>query len=336
MAKLHKLSKMAAKFLRDIRKREAPFLLSDDLFSQKLGHYYFLFEDDPRKLNRLISSFDARGIPMNDAYVDVENPRRHYYPISIGQYALARFNRWISEGEGEVRDHFLRIADWFMESVSEDDTLGSYWLTDIPKPEYRVFRPWKSAFAQSRALSVLLRAWQMTGREEYLRTAGRALLPFEVDISEGGVAAFADSNAPIYEEYTAEAPTAVLDGHNFSLLGVFDFIRAVPESLDKSSHDRAVKIFEKGIEGLIQRLPDYDMGYWLRFNLCSMPHYPQPDPCSIGYYRLVLLQLELLHTLSGRDELIGYQHKFSGYDRPGNIMRMYMDKYRALKKMNRL
>ncbi|MCK5076947.1 MAG: hypothetical protein KAR38_11260, partial [Calditrichia bacterium] len=33
---------------------------------------------------------------------------------------------------------------------------------------------------------------------------------------------------PFYEEYTAEYPTLVLNGHIFALFGICDFVRAFP------------------------------------------------------------------------------------------------------------
>jgi len=333
--RLQKIGFMLNKFRRDIVKKSPPFTMSTDLFSHKLGEFYFLFEDDPKRLNRLISGFDEKGIPVNRAYIDVESPRFHYYPISIGQYALARFNRFIHSGDPAVSEHFLRIADWFIEQAERDET-GVFWLTDIPKPEYRVTKPWKSAFTQSRALSVLLRAWQLTSHEKYLALIPGILDLFFVDIRDGGVVADLYEGLPFYEEYVAAKPTRVLDGHNFSLLGLFDAYRALPEDLFHADKIRAKDAFDAGIQTLIKRLPDYDMGYWIRFNLCDLDHYPRTDPCSVGYYRLILSQLQLLENLSGRRELKTYREQFLHYDRMDYIIRMYGDKVKALKKLGRI
>ncbi|MBU1679649.1 MAG: D-glucuronyl C5-epimerase family protein, partial [Bacteroidetes bacterium] len=269
------------------------------------------------------------GVPLNTSYVDVAEPRLHYYPISIGQYSLAVYNSYVETGSEEKKEHFMRIADWFVINAVQGSNLGAYWLTEIPKPEYKVFSPWKSAFTQSRAISVLLRAWQITNEEKYLSIAASALNPFKFDISQGGVSVIRNSTK-FYEEYVAAEPTLVLDGHIFSMLGLYDFIRAVPEN------QLAKDLFNDGINALIKFLPEFDMGYWLRFNLCQMEHYPQIDPCTIGYLRLVLIQLKLLYEITKNDEFIKYYNKFKRYDKPGNILRMYLVKYKALKKLNRL
>ena len=79
--------------------------------SETLGYYYIKFDEDIAKLNRLIHSFDKNGVPLNTTYIDVEDTKLHYYPISIGQYGLAIFHSWLKTHSEEKRGHFLRIAD---------------------------------------------------------------------------------------------------------------------------------------------------------------------------------------------------------------------------------
>lgn len=323
---------MAKKFLADFNINKQPYEISTDVVSSELGEYYFLFEDDPSKLNKLITGFDDNGIPINKAYVDVENPKTHYYPISIGQYGLALFNKFIRRKDKAALEHFLRIADWFFNNKIEDEKLGTYWLTDIPKPEYRIQKGWKSAFTQSRAISILLRAWQITSDDKYFYAAENSLKIFSIDIKEGGVAVKLNFGN-IYEEYAADEPTMVLDGHVFSLFGLYDFIRATKE---KNSNAFAIKLFDEGIAGLLNLLPKYDLGYWVRFNLCQMKHYPPIDPCTIGYLKLVAQQFIVLYRLTDNVTFLNYSKKFYGYLKYGNILRMLIIKYKALKKLNRL
>ncbi len=325
---------MLNKLYHDITSTGERYRISKDLYSEKLGEYYFLFEEDTQKLNRLITGFDDEGIPVNSPYIDVENPKTHYYPISIGQYGLAVFNSFILTRSDEKKNHFIRIANWFYSNSLTDDKLGTYWLTNIPKPEYKVEQPWKSAFTQSRAISILLRAWQITNDEKYLAPAMSALLPFTFSIKDGGVSAFS-KHGKFYEEYVAAEPTMVLDGHMFSMLGLFDCYRAL-KNHDPSTSSLAKDLFDEGLTSLIQWLPEYDMGYWLRFNMCNMEHYPETDPCTIGYLKLIIQQLELLFRMTGNQDMDNYMKKFSGYDKLFNKLRMYPVKYNALKKLNRV
>ena len=195
--------------------------------------------------------------------------------------------------------------------------------------------PWKSAFSQSRGLSVLLRAWQITGDNAYLKICRKALLPFDMDTEEGGVRVDHNIGKTFYEEYVAAKPTRILDGHMFSLFGLFDFIRSQRETIHESN-DLARRLFKEGINGLVQWLPEYDMGFWVHYNKCDLPDYPQNDPCTLGYLRLVSCQLKILAALSNNVILEEYSHKFRSYLKPENILKSYQLKLKTLKTLNRL
>jgi len=330
---------MLNKMWSDFRRPRKLYPIPENLTSQELNYYYFKFSE--KELidgthQALLKTFDDNGIPLNSAYIDVNEPKLHYYPISIGQYGLAVFHSYLETKSQEKKTHFLKIANWFYDNVTLDEKFGAYWLTDIPKPEYKVKNTWKSAFSQSRALSILLRAWQITNDNKYLDLCKNALIPFSYDISDGGVSANLKIGLPFYEEYVASEPTMVLDGHIFSLFGLYDFVRAVPADMDFNNYHLAKSLFDKGIKSLIHFFPEYDLGFWLRFNLCKMPHYPKIDPCTIGYIRLVNLQLKLLSKLTGNESILEFHRKITRYDKIINIFKSYVIKYKALKTLNRL
>lgn len=311
--------------------------ICDDNKSEKLGYYYIRFSSKRKKLNRMISGFDDNGIPLNSSYIDVEERKEYYYPISIGQYGLAVFNDYITKKTKEDLDLFFRIADWFVSNYSLENG-DVFYLSDMPRAEYGLYRKWKSAFAQSRAISILLRAWQLSGDKKYLELATQALTPFAKDISEGGLSvdrAKGEGNC-FYEEYVADLPTRILDGHIFSMLGLYDYIRAVTLEDYKEHRLFAEKLFQDGYEGLLKILPEYDMGFWLYFGKCDIPNYPNYDPCTIGYMRLIKTQLTILYGINANKNLLKYIHKIKSYIKPWNFIRMLVYKYKALKHLNRL
>ena len=310
--------------------------MADDVSSEKLGIYYIDFEEDFNKLNGLLTSFDPKGIPLIRAYIDVDSDQLHYYPITIGQFALAVFNTYHKTKNQDKRKHFLQIADWFLENKTEDLTLGTYWLTHVPKPEYEVHAPWKSAFAQSRAISVLLRAWQLTSDSKYFDAAASSLQIFTKDISDGGVAIRRPGSHITYEEYVALQPTRVLDGAIFSLFGLFDFVRATKDTGFSSEYSKANILLTEGLEGLRNILPDYDIGYWLQYSLCEVPSYPAFDPCTISYLNLVISQLKILNRVTNDTFWLERAHHFEKYLGMTNILRAYWLKFRALRKLKRL
>ncbi len=327
---------MLGKLKTDLMTKGRFFAIPDQINGKELRHYYLHFVNQRSTLNRLIRGFDEQGIPVNNAYIDVPDGKPHYYPISIGQVAIALYHDYLDSGSTESLQHFLRIANWFVENRTEDPRLGTYWLTEVPKPEYRVYQPWKSAFSQSRAMSVLLRAWQVTNLPIYLSCAKGALRVFEYDITEGGVSVRRPGEGVYYEEYVAEYPTRVLDGHMYALFGLYDVMRAVTPDVDSDIQQLAQRLWQEGLEGLRLSLPVLDMGYWVRFNNCTVPGYPADDPCTVMYLQLVCTQLRVIHRLTADDAWQQYADKWQRYITWPNIARMYAHKLRALKKLNRL
>lgn len=326
--KINKAVFMARKLIKDIKRDKDIYKLTDDLHNERLGEYYFLMDEQELLAGHSQNYFfDEQGIPVIPSYIDVDDDRLIYYPISIGQYGLAIFHAWLKSRSDNDKTRFLKIVDWFYDNRVQDEK-GVYWLSDVPKPEYRITDPWPSAFSQSRGLSILLRGWQITGEAKYRETAEKALIIFDIDAKDGGVTSSTDFG-PFYEEYPTVFPTMVLDGFFFSLCGLYDAARALKS-------DKAKLLFKVGIETIKKWLPRYDLGYWMRYNYCREDFYPDPDPATIGYLRLVITQLKLFSTLTGDPELLTWAEHFSQYDRLPNILKMYTVKYKALKKMNRL
>lgn len=325
---------MLNKLLVDLQSPKKHYNISDDMHSQQLGYYYFVFREElvaSGKNQRLIKQFDENGIPINKTYIDVANKDYVYFPISIGQMGLAVFHTYMNTKNESDKNRFLKFADWFADSKNYNysDDLGIRWLTDVSLPQYKNPGPWQSAFSQSRGISILLRAFQLTGNDKYAQIAEQALTSFEIHVDKGGVTALTEFG-PFYEEYTASVPTLVLNGMIFALCGIYDFVRVFPQN------KTAKKIFDNGIKTLENILPQYDMKFWSRYNLCKADWYPSVDPATIGYQRLHVNQLEMLYKLTEKSIFKKYFEIFSKQDNLLNALKMYKVKLAALKKIGRL
>jgi len=325
-----KASFMLRKLWKDITRGRRTYALADDITSPQLGEYHFVMTE-PMLLSGHSQQFhfDADGIPLIPTYIDVEDQRLISYPISIGQYGLAIWHTYLDTGAPEDRRRFLAIADWFYDHRVEDDVLGAYWLTDVDKPAYGIQRPWKSAFAQARAINLLLRAWQLTGEREYERVAALALVPFRVPVCKGGVTTQL-TEGPFFEEYPADVPVLVLNGMVFALCGIHDFLRTHPR------HALARRLFAEGASTLARVLPRYDLGFWSRYSLCEADFHPAVDPATIGYHALHVVQLRLMHRLTGRRVFRQVADQWEGYLTVPNALRAYWFKRKALVCMGRL
>ncbi len=308
--------------------------ITEDLHSQQLGEYYFLFEESSvstGKKQRLIKQFDENGIPINKTYVDVADKEYVYFPISIGQMGLAVFHTYLKSNNEKDKNRFLKFVDWFADENNFDfnSELGARWLTDVSLPQYKNPGPWQSAFSQSRAISILLRGYQLTHNIKYAELAEEGLKSFLAAYNKGGVTVFTEEG-PFYEEYTSTVPTLVLNGMIFSLCGVYDFVRVFPDN------NTARNIFNDGINTLEKILPKFDMGFWSKYNLCNAAWYPEVDPATIGYQRLHINQLKMVYALTKKQVFKEYQNIFSEQDTLTNALRMYKVKFSALKKIGRL
>ena len=306
--------------------------ISEEMWSKELGEYYFVFSEEAmvnQKGGQKSIIYDSNGIPMNPTYIDVKDKDFVYYPITIGQVGLAVFHSYLESKSESDKERFLKFPEWFKDNVTDDVKLGAYWLTDVALPQYRNEGPWQSAFVQSRAISNLLRGYQLTGKDEYAALAERALIPFNFSVEEGGVTSFTEFG-PYYEEYTASVPTCVLNGKIFTICGIIDFLRVFPEN------KVAQKLYEDGIGTIKKSLPQFDLGYWSKYNLVDADWYPKNDPSTITYQHLHVTQLKMLYKLTNEDIFNLFAEKFEKQINILNIARMYWNKYRSLKKLGRL
>jgi len=306
--------------------------ITKDLWSQKLGEYYFVFTEEAmenQKGGQKSIVYDDNGIPMNPTYVDVKDKDFVYFPITIGQVGLAIFHTYLKTNSEKDKERFLKFPNWFFNNAVDDDKLGVRWLTDVALPQYRNPGPWQSAFVQGRGISNLLRGYQLTGKEEWKEMAEKALISFTIPVNKGGVTSFT-KHGQFYEEYTAEVPTCVLNGMIFAMCGVTDFVRVFPE------HKLARKLYNEGIETLKNSLPDFDLGYWSKYNLVDIDWYPKNDPSTITYQHLHITQLQMLYNLTEEKIFKEYADKFTKQINLFNIFKMYISKYKSLKKLGRL
>ena len=244
---------------------------------------------------------------------------------------MAVFHTYLDTKKESDKKRFLKFAGWFADKNNQDESeeLGIRWLTDVSLPQYKNKGPWQSAFSQSRGISILLRAYQITKDEKFIKIAEKALKPFTISCEKGGVCTFSQWG-PFYEEYTSTVPVLVLNGMIFALCGVYDYVRAVPDN------EEAKSIFEQGIKTLENILAEYDLEFWSKYNLCSANWYPLIDPATIGYQRLHINQLNMLYQITNIKLFKDYADKFNKQDKFINHVKMYIIKFKALKKIGRL
>jgi hypothetical protein len=161
------------------------------------------------------------------------------HPDGVAQWGLREY------AYGHRRP-LMTAARWFADHQRPDG--GFAYLFDVDADGVPMLAPWISALAQGQAISVLVRAYQLSGGRGYLRAARRALNPFLHPVPAGLTSWWGAHRW--YEEYPAAHPEHVLDGFMFSLVGLHDL---APRSLT------AWRLWRAGVRGLIAHVQSFDV-----------------------------------------------------------------------------
>jgi len=224
----------------------------------QLGNYYIDFSD---LASNWPGSFDQNSIPLTEYGGKIGTK---YQPVGIAHYALGNYDLYLKTRNDKYKEVFLRQADWFCNNLiakrlSRSFTFG-IWEYKFDFEPYWLKAPWPSAMSQGEGISVLLRAYQLTNDQEYLKFANLALKSFEVPLNEGGVKYEDKEGFVWYEEYPATSPPHVLNGFIFALLGLYDFYKITRDK-------KALELFNRGIETIKANLHLYDIGFWSTYDL---------------------------------------------------------------------
>ncbi|XP_037090364.1 D-glucuronyl C5-epimerase B-like [Pollicipes pollicipes] len=151
--------------------------------------------------------------------------------------------------------------------------------------------------AQGQAMSLLTRAYRVTGDRRYLDAARRAAGPFSVDSRDGGVRTLFQDKYVWYEEYPTVPSSLVLNGFIYSLMGLYDLWRTEGEG------GEAGRLYAAGLTSLRALLPLFDTGSGTLYDLRHVTGGGPPNLARWDYHvthvnqLLVLATMEREHTL---------------------------------------
>jgi heparosan-N-sulfate-glucuronate 5-epimerase len=256
----------------------------------ELGEYYMPFSskaDYP-------GHHDSSGIPMLNYHGQIG---LQYNPIAIAQWGLGNYNL-------HRQQKFLAASDWLCTNL-EQNAHGLWVWNHHFDWEYRTTlkSPWYSGLAQGQGISLLVRAHAETGSAKYLDAAKRAFQSFLVSTEQGGVS-FTDKSGDLwFEEYIVTPPTHILNGFIWAMWGIRDYSLATGEA---SAHD----LFTRAVTTLKTNLHRYDLGFW---SLYEESGTRLPMLASAFYHRLHIVQLRVMHRLTGEKVFADYADRWEGY-----------------------
>ena len=247
--------------------------------------------------------FDGSGIPLLDYRGRIG---RQYNPIAIAQYGLARFNRWCESRADHDRTAWLAASRWLADGLQPNAHGVPVWVHHFDWPYRQLLRaPWYSGLAQGNGLSLLVRAARETGDDIFSDAAHRAFQSLERPVSQGGVLAI-DAQGDVWiEEYIVDPPSHILNGFIWALWGVRDYARW-------SGKGSAASLWDSCVDTLATRIREFDIGWW---SLYEARHSGNRMLASLYYHRLHVVQLRVLHDLTGIDAFADCAERFEAYAR---------------------
>ncbi len=225
-----------------------------------------------------------------------------YHPTTSAQHALAHWNQFLSSNDESHRDIFLKEAQWLVEHEVRIGNDAGGWPISSPHPDVRGDDRWLSALAQGNAVSVLVRAYQLTQDEIFLGVARRAVRTFEQDILDGGVTAPIGEDGVFFEEVAVYPATHILTGFIFALLGLYDYAALTGDAQIKA-------LIQRSLSTMHVLLDEFDVGFWTRSDLL---HRQLSSP---AHLILQIMLLESLAAYSGCEHCSTLASRWQTYQR---------------------
>ncbi len=263
----------------------------------RLGEYYMPFA---RKAD-YAGAHDGHGIPLLNYRGAIG---LQYNPIAIAQYGLGNYNRYCHSGDARRRERFLGAARWLLRTQERNAFGLTVWNHHFDW-EYRtpLKAPWYSGLAQGQAISLLVRAYQDDGEPHYLDAARMAFACFLCSPEQGGVTWVDEAGNPWFEEYIASPPTHILNGFIWASWGVYDYFLATSDAA-------AEALFSRAMDTLENNLQRYDAGFWSLYEQSGTRWRMLASPF---YHSLHIVQLRILHRMTGREIFLHFARRWEGY-----------------------
>lgn len=229
----------------------------------------------------------------------------HINPEAAFQFALAASDAHTITGQTSHLETFLHYARTFADRQKADGD----WSYEFDWYESKA--PWASALAQSRGVSVMLRAWLRTREERFRDAAVRAIAKFDVPTIAGGyLHEFRNSGHSYQEEYPA-APTAVVNGFMATLFGLWELATL-------GGCPPAQRLFDTGVRTLEVMLPHFTCSWWTLYDLddrISPANYNSPR-----YHDLLVDYATILSVLCDSLVIAAHRDRWVAQRTPGHRM----------------
>ena len=212
---------------------------------------------------------DPNGVPL----VRTMRDELVYFPTTVLQKALGHWDAWLQGRQVTHRRAFMTLADW---TLAHQDARGGWDVWHVLGLQYA--SPY-SAMAQGEGVSVLCRAFVLTGDSAFLDAADRAVALMLEPVTQQGTGRYTKLGL-VLDETPREDANIILNGWIFALMGLYDRT-LVNENGSPREH------LSSTVNALVASLPTYDSGYWSYYDSAG-------SLASPFYHQLHIAQLRVL------------------------------------------
>lgn len=220
----------------------------------------------------------------------VDTGEHIFFPIEIFQFGLGAYDLYLADRKKNYKEKVLACADWAVKCQQENGGWSTFSYANKKHPY--------SSMAQGEGISLLVRAYILEKKENYRIAAVKAKKFMLLPIENGGTTLYQGDDVYLYE-FTYEP--LVLNGWVFSLWGLLDYLKVFDD-------DSAQIIYNKSLQTMKKTLPQFDAGFWSRYELGKRISSP-------FYHKLLISQLEVMYELTGEKIFRDYADKFDAYNR---------------------
>lgn len=220
----------------------------------------------------------------------VDTGEEIYFSIGVFQYGLAAYDLFLKTGEEKYKEKLLACANWAVENQQED---GGWDTFTFENPEH----PY-SSMAQGEGISMLTRAHIVTQDERYIYALNKAKDFMLKPISDGGTTEYQGKDVYLYE---CTHDPLILNGWIFSLWGLYDYCKY-------KNDEEARAVLERTLTSLKNKLPDFDIKYWSKYE-------DGKRIASPFYHKLHIAQLRVMYDLFGDSVYKEYADKWQKYEK---------------------
>lgn len=223
-----------------------------------------------------IYKFDKDGVFIFDTHDYV-----YYHPAAIPQAFLSFLFEQTADPSKDKKKEIAAQLKWIVDNAKEigNDQMVWYYTFDYQGAK----APWTSGISQGLMISALTRAYLLYNEPKYLDMAKKAFNFMHKPIQEGGHL-YSDEQYPLFYE-EGHKHNHILNGHLFSLFGVYDLYMVTKDEKYKNA-------FDLGAESVKKNIDQFNIGFFSKYAGSTK------ETCNNSYHQIHIHQLMAMYAIT--------------------------------------